>query len=84
MVSFMTLMTVQEKAHAVFMVFGQNIFEIYMKKNLSARMDCGDNNSILTQVSSGPEITLLCKDCYDYKYINEIKNEIIYDKEEQN
>ena len=77
-------MTVQEKVHVVFMVFGQNLFEIYMKKNLSVCMDCGDDNSILIQVSSGPEITLLCKDCYDYKYTNEIKNEIIYDKEEQN
>ena len=76
-------MTVQEKVHVVFMVFGQNLFEIYMKKNLSVCIDCGDGNSILTQVSSGPEITLLCKDCYDYKYINEVKNEIVCDKSEE-
>ena len=77
-------MTVQDKVHDVFMVFGQSTFEIYMKRNLSACIVCGKNNSILIQVSSITKITLLCKNCHDYKYINEAKKEIIYDKKEEN
>ena len=48
------------------------------KKNLSRCADCGDNNSILTQVSSGPEVILLCSDCYNLKYLKEVQSEIIY------
>ena len=39
-----------------------------MKKRLSACTDCGDDTSILTQVSSGPEVALICTDCYNLKY----------------
>ena len=54
-----------------------------MKKRLSNCTDCGDDTSILTQVSSGPEVVLLCGDCYNLKYSKEIQNEIIYDKKEK-
>ena len=54
-----------------------------MKKNLSRCTDCGYDSSILTQVSSGPEVILLCSDCYKLKYSKEIQNEISYVKEEE-
>ena len=54
-----------------------------MKKRLSSCSDCGDDTSILTQVSSGPEVILLCGDCYNLKYSKEIQNEIIYGKKEK-
>ena len=53
-----------------------------MKKLLSSCNDCRDDTSILTQVSSGPEVILLCTDCYNLKYSKEIQNEISYDKKE--
>tara|TARA_B100000787_G_C16118329_1_gene261455 strand:+ start:219 stop:386 length:168 start_codon:yes stop_codon:yes gene_type:complete len=54
-----------------------------MKKSLSNCTDCGDDTSILTQVSSGPEITLLCADCYNLKYSKEIQNEVRYAEKEK-
>jgi hypothetical protein len=51
-----------------------------MKKLLSSCTDCGDDSSILTQVSSGPEVILLCSDCYSLKYSKEVENIISYDK----
>ena len=54
-----------------------------MKKCLSSCTDCGDDTSILTQVSSGPQVILLCTDCYNLKYSNEVNNQIIYDKKEK-
>ena len=51
-----------------------------MKKRLSSCSDCGDDSSILTQVSSGPEVKLLCTDCYNLKYSKEIQNETSYDE----
>tara|TARA_B110001450_G_C17597202_1_gene471361 strand:+ start:914 stop:1075 length:162 start_codon:yes stop_codon:yes gene_type:complete len=53
-----------------------------MKKNLSTCIDCGDDSSILTQVSSGPEVIMLCEDCYNLKYSNEVQNEITYIEKE--
>jgi len=53
-----------------------------MKKNLSTCIDCGEDSSILTQVSSGPEVLMLCEDCYNLKYSNEIQNEINYIEKE--
>ena len=38
-----------------------------MKKRLSGCSECGDDTAILTQVSSGPEVILLCTDCYNLK-----------------
>ena len=49
-----------------------------MKKRLSICVDCGDCNSMLTQVGSGPETLFLCSDCYKIKYSIEIQNEIKY------
>ena len=54
-----------------------------MKKRLSSCSDCGDDISILTQVSSGPEVILLCTDCYNLKYSKEIQNEISYNEKEK-
>ena len=54
-----------------------------MKKRLSSCSDCGDDTSILTQVSSGPEVILLCTDCYNLKYSKEIQNEISYFEKEK-
>ena len=52
-----------------------------MKKRLSGCSECGDDTTILTQVSSGPEVTLLCTDCYNLKYSNEKKNYIGHEEE---
>ena len=54
-----------------------------MIKHLSNCADCGEDNSILTQVSSGPEVILLCGDCYSLKYLKEVQNEIDYVKKEE-
>ena len=54
-----------------------------MKKILSRCADCAENNPMLIQVSSGPEITFLCSDCYNLKYLKEVQNEISYDKTEK-
>ena len=55
-----------------------------MKKRLSTCIDCGEDNSILTQVSSGPEVIFLCSDCYNLKYSKEVQNEIRYVEKEKN
>ena len=55
-----------------------------MKKRLTSCSDCGDDTSILTQVSSGPEVILLCSDCYNLRYSKEIQNEISYNEKEKN
>jgi|TARA_B110000261_G_C13053529_1_gene345221 mevalonate pyrophosphate decarboxylase len=47
-----------------------------MKKRLSSCEDCGEDNFILTQVSSGPNVVFLCSECYDQKYLNETQKEI--------
>ncbi len=47
-----------------------------MKKRLSGCSECGDDAAILTQVSSSPEVILLCTDCYNVKNSNEIQNHI--------
>tara|TARA_B110000971_G_scaffold51369_1_gene51926 strand:+ start:297 stop:464 length:168 start_codon:yes stop_codon:yes gene_type:complete len=54
-----------------------------MKKRLFCCNDCSDDNSILTQVSSGPEVILLCSDCYNLRYSKEVQNEINYDEKEK-
>jgi len=54
-----------------------------MKKRLSGCSECGDDTAILTQVSSGPEVILLCADCYNLKHSNETQNYISYDEEEK-
>jgi len=54
-----------------------------VKKRLYSCADCGDDNSILTQVSSGPEVILLCSDCYDTKYLNVVLKEVNHVKGEK-
>ena len=49
-----------------------------MKKIFSNCADCGENSSILTQVSAGPEIVFLCSECYNFKYLNEVQNKTKY------
>ena len=55
-----------------------------MKKLLSRCADCAEDNLLLTQVSSGPEIIFLCSDCYNLKYSKETQNEIKYVEKEKN
>jgi len=50
----------------------------FMKKFLSSCKNCGENSSILTQVSSGPEVIFLCSECYNLKYSDQVKDEIKY------
>ena len=47
-----------------------------MKKNLSSCNGCGENRSILTQVSCTVEVIYLCSDCYKDKYSEEARNQI--------
>tara|TARA_B100000795_G_C22661036_1_gene384087 strand:+ start:357 stop:524 length:168 start_codon:yes stop_codon:yes gene_type:complete len=54
-----------------------------MKKKLSSCAECGEDNFILTQVSSGPEVIFLCSDCFNLKYSNEKQNEICYNEDEK-
>ena len=51
-----------------------------MKKLLSSCSECGDDTAILTQVSSGPEVILLCTDCYKLKHLKETQNYISYEE----
>ena len=54
-----------------------------MKKQISTCADCGEDNSILTQVSSGPDVIHICIDCYILNKSKEINNEISYAQEEK-
>ncbi len=54
-----------------------------MNKHIFNCTDCGTDNAILTQVSSGPEVILLCTDCYNLKYSKERQNEINYIEEKK-
>lgn len=47
-----------------------------MKKTVSKCNECGENKSILTQVSCTVEIIYLCSECYKDKYSEEIREEI--------
>jgi hypothetical protein len=47
-----------------------------MKKLPPSCAVCGENKSILTQVSSSIEIIYLCSDCYKDKYLEEVQNQI--------
>tara|TARA_B100000767_G_scaffold255003_1_gene260843 strand:+ start:694 stop:870 length:177 start_codon:yes stop_codon:yes gene_type:complete len=54
-----------------------------MNKNLSNCVDCGEDGSILTQVSAGPDIIFLCSDCYNLKYSKEMQNLVRYFQKEE-
>ena len=47
-----------------------------MKKLLPSCTECGENKTILTQVSSTVEIIYLCSDCYKDKYSEKSRNQI--------
>ena len=47
-----------------------------MKKNLYSCQECGENKTVLTQVSNTVEIIYLCSDCYKEKYSEEVRNQI--------
>jgi hypothetical protein len=51
-----------------------------MKKLLSSCEECGEEKSILTQVSCTMEIKYLCSECYNNKYSEEINKENPIDK----
>lgn len=55
-----------------------------MKKNLSKCRDCGDDTCILIQISSTPEVILLCNDCYNGEYSKKVQNIIDYNNEKNN
>ena len=74
-------MIAQDMAHVVFTAIGVSQIRNIMKKRLSGCSECGDDTAILTQVSSGPEVILLCTDCYNLKHTNETQNYINYEKE---
>ena len=54
-----------------------------MKKTLSSCAECGEDKSILTQVSCTVEVIYLCIDCYILNKSKEINNEISYAEEEK-
>ena len=60
-----------------------SFFYQIMKKRLFGCADCGEDSSILTQVSSGPEVIFLCSDCYNLKYSKEVQKGIRYAEEEK-
>jgi hypothetical protein len=47
-----------------------------MKKTLSSCAECGENKSILTQVSCTVEVIYLFSHCYKNKYSQEVMKEI--------
>ena len=54
----------------------QKIKIFIMKKIPTSCQECGENKSILTQVSNTVEIIYLCSDCYKDKYSEEVRNQI--------
>ena len=50
-----------------------------MKKLPPSCAACGENTSILTQVSCTVEVIYLCSDCYKYKYSEKFKDKIQID-----
>ena len=53
-----------------------NVYAKLMKKILSSCAECGENKSILTQVSSTVDIVYLRSDCYKDKYSVEAQSQI--------
>ena len=47
-----------------------------MKKTPSSCQECGENKTVLAQVSNTVEIIYLCSDCYKDKYSEEVRNQI--------
>ena len=62
--------------HLKFQLEDNKYLYIGMKKILSSCNECGENKSILTQVSCTVEVIYLCSDCYKDKYSEEVREEI--------
>ena len=48
-----------------------------MTKKIPSCDECGENDTILTQVSNFSDIKYLCTDCYQSKYIEDNSNKIL-------
>ena len=46
-------------------------------KKISSCDECGDNETILTQVSNFSDIKYLCADCYQSKYLEDNPNAVL-------
>ena len=46
-------------------------------KKLPSCDECGENDTILTQVSNFNDIKFLCSDCYQSKYLEEKSNKVL-------
>ena len=46
-------------------------------KKIPSCDECGDNETILTQVSNFSDIKYLCSDCYQSKYLEDNSNKIL-------
>ena len=46
-------------------------------KKISNCDECGENDTILTQVSNFSDIKYLCTDCYQSKYLDDNSNKIL-------
>ena len=46
-------------------------------KKISSCDECGENDSILTQVSNFNDIKYLCSDCYQAKYLEDNSNKVL-------
>ena len=48
-----------------------------MKKKIPSCDECGENDTILTQVSNFSDIQYLCSDCYKSKHLEDSSNKIL-------
>ena len=46
-------------------------------KKLPSCDECGESDTILTQISNFSDIKFLCSDCYQSKYIEENSNKVL-------
>ena len=46
-------------------------------KKLPSCDECGENDTILTQVSNFNDVKFLCSDCYQSKYLEESSNKVL-------
>ena len=46
-------------------------------KKISSCDECGENDTILTQISNFNDIKYLCSDCYQAKYLEDNSNKVL-------
>ncbi len=46
-------------------------------KKIPSCDECGENNTILTQVGNFSDIVYLCSDCYQLKYLEDNSNKVL-------